>query len=90
MTPRILDRKGAPGPHGCSWWAGGMLAPQCEGVTADAVITDTWVSMGDKEFDRRHNLLAPYQVNERLMAAADGLPETVRARLRANAGFYQL
>jgi len=36
----------------------------------DCVITDTWVSMGDKEFDRRHNLLAPYQVNERLMAAA--------------------
>lgn len=39
LTPRILDRNGAPGPHGCSWWAGGMLAPQCEGVTADPVIT---------------------------------------------------
>ena len=35
LTPRILDRNGAPGPHGCSWCAGGMLAPQCEGVTAD-------------------------------------------------------
>lgn len=36
----------------------------------DCVVTDTWVSMGDKERERRHNLLKPYQVNERLMAAA--------------------
>ncbi|MBU2956571.1 FAD-dependent oxidoreductase [Paracoccus sp. 1_MG-2023] len=36
---RILDRNGAPGPHGCSWWAGGMLAPECEGATAEPVIT---------------------------------------------------
>ncbi|QBX34052.1 FAD-dependent oxidoreductase [Paracoccus liaowanqingii] len=39
VTPRILDRNGPPGPHGCSWWAGGMLAPWCEGVTAEPVIT---------------------------------------------------
>ena len=39
---------------------------------ADAVFTDTWVSMGDEEGERRrHNLLTPYQVNDRLMAAAD-------------------
>lgn len=39
---------------------------------ADCVNADTWVSMGDSEETaaRRHNLLAPYQVNERLMAAA--------------------
>ena len=37
---------------------------------ADCVITDTWVSMGDKEAERRHNLLRPYQVNARLMAKA--------------------
>ncbi|MEQ8266334.1 MAG: ornithine carbamoyltransferase [Parvibaculum sp.] len=38
----------------------------------DCVTTDTWVSMGDSEETaaRRHNLLAPYQVNARLMAAA--------------------
>ncbi|MEM7524012.1 MAG: ornithine carbamoyltransferase [Pseudomonadota bacterium] len=42
---------------------------------ADAVIADTWFSMGDNESSRsaRHNQLAPYQVNARLMAgAADG------------------
>jgi len=38
---------------------------------ADCVVTDTWVSMGDKGENRRHNLLKPYQVNRRLMAKAD-------------------
>jgi ornithine carbamoyltransferase len=37
---------------------------------ADCVVTDTWVSMGDKNGARRHNLLKPYQVNARLMAKA--------------------
>ncbi|MGB5093834.1 MAG: ornithine carbamoyltransferase [Parvibaculum sp.] len=39
---------------------------------ADCVVTDTWVSMGDEETKakQRHNLLAPYQVNAKLMAAA--------------------
>ena len=38
---------------------------------ADAVITDSWVSMGDGEKERRHNLLQPYQVNAKLMAVAN-------------------
>jgi ornithine carbamoyltransferase len=37
---------------------------------SDCVVTDTWVSMGDKEGEKRHNLLKPYQVNERLMSLA--------------------
>ncbi|MBB4304916.1 ornithine carbamoyltransferase [Rhodobium orientis] len=37
----------------------------------DCVVTDTWVSMGDEEGERRHNLLKPYQVNQRLMDAAN-------------------
>jgi ornithine carbamoyltransferase len=38
---------------------------------ATAVISDCWVSMGDeKESRRRHNLLAPYQVNRELMRCA--------------------
>jgi ornithine carbamoyltransferase len=37
---------------------------------ADAVISDCWVSMGDEDETFRHNLLAPYQVNAKLMAAA--------------------
>lgn len=38
LTPRILDPNGAPGPHGCSWWAGGMLAPHCESESADPAV----------------------------------------------------
>jgi ornithine carbamoyltransferase len=37
---------------------------------ASCVVSDAWVSMGDKDEGRRHNLLAPYQINERLMQAA--------------------
>src|SRR5262245_4857743 len=37
---------------------------------ADCIVTDTWVSMGDKDGQRRHNLLKRYQVNARLMARA--------------------
>jgi ornithine carbamoyltransferase len=37
---------------------------------ADCVVTDTWVSMGDKEGEHRHNVLKPYQVNAKLMSLA--------------------
>jgi ornithine carbamoyltransferase len=37
---------------------------------ADCVVTDAWVSMGDKDGQRRHNLLKRYQINARLMARA--------------------
>ncbi len=41
----------------------------------DCVVTDTWVSMGDTEAEKRHNLLSPYRVDARLMkrAAKDAL-----------------
>jgi ornithine carbamoyltransferase len=38
---------------------------------ADCVVADTWVSMGDGDTGPRHNMLAPYQVNEALMARAN-------------------
>ncbi|PWJ22497.1 ornithine carbamoyltransferase [Jannaschia seohaensis] len=46
--------------------------PEAAVRDADLVVTDTWVSMGDPESSRqrRHNLLRPFQVNERLMEAA--------------------
>jgi ornithine carbamoyltransferase len=37
---------------------------------ADAVVTDTWVSMGDDDGETRHNLLRSYQVDDRMMALA--------------------
>jgi ornithine carbamoyltransferase len=44
--------------------------PDAAAEGADCIVTDTWVSMGDAESERRHNLLKPYQVNARLMAQA--------------------
>lgn len=38
---------------------------------ADLISTDTWTSMGSKDQELRKKLLAPYQVNEALMAHAD-------------------
>ncbi|MEM6407977.1 MAG: glycine oxidase ThiO [Pseudomonadota bacterium] len=32
---RVIDRHDGIGPHQCSWWAGGMLAPFCEGESAE-------------------------------------------------------
>ncbi len=32
---QVFDPAGPPGPHGCSWWAGGMLAPWCEYENAE-------------------------------------------------------
>ncbi len=50
---QVIDPNGAPGSHACSWWAGGMLAPECEGViTEEAVVrhgrsaADWWQSNG--------------------------------------------
>ncbi len=63
-------------------WANGQGAhvsvsndPDSAVRDADCVVTDTWVSMGDKEAPSRHNLLRPYQVNDRLMRLAK--PEAV-------------
>jgi ornithine carbamoyltransferase len=54
--------------------AGGRVSvtavPEEAVAAADCVVTDTWVSMGVEANVNRHNILAPYRVDERLMAAA--------------------
>ncbi len=47
-----------------------MESPKAAVDGAHAVITDTWVSMGDPDAEAQMALLAPYQVNEALMALA--------------------
>ncbi|MCQ0969646.1 FAD-dependent oxidoreductase [Paracoccus sp. TK19116] len=49
----VSDTATQPGPHACSWWAGGMLAPFCEGDTADELVVrlgqtaaDWWEGQG--------------------------------------------
>ncbi|SFR19683.1 FAD-dependent oxidoreductase [Poseidonocella sedimentorum] len=49
----VTDPAGPPGDHACSWWAGGMLAPDCEGVSAEPEVVrqgrraaDWWEAQG--------------------------------------------
>ena len=58
-------------------WAhelGGRVSLTADAETAvrgaDCVVTDTWVSMNQNDGGTRHNLLAPYRVDSRLMAMA--------------------
>lgn len=43
----ICDPNGVPGAHGCSWWAGGMLAPWCEYENAEEPV----VRLGQSAID---------------------------------------
>lgn len=44
---KLMDRGGGPGPHACSWWAGGMLAPFCEGETAPDIVVRHGLAAAD-------------------------------------------
>jgi ornithine carbamoyltransferase len=66
----------SPPPALIEWarGAGARVAATADADTAvdgaDCVVTDTWVSMGVEASVSRHNILAPYRVDERLMARA--------------------
>lgn len=47
VVPRIIDPAGPPGPHGCSWWAGGMLAPYCESESAEPMVVRLGLEAAD-------------------------------------------
>ncbi len=61
-------------PEVKQWAKGGRIEfgtdPEAAVKEADCVISDAWVSMGDDDATKRHNLLKPYQVNARLMSLA--------------------
>ena len=75
-------RRSSPPPASLREWAQKngaavrfLTDPEEAVADADCVVTDTWVSMGDDEDERRHNLLKRYQVNARLMEKAK--PDTI-------------
>ena len=63
-----------PDPEVKAWARGGKIEfghdPQAAAEGADCVVSDAWVSMGDDNATKRHNLLKPYQVNGALMKLA--------------------
>jgi ornithine carbamoyltransferase len=71
-TPKELE----PAPEVMAWaraqGADVSLTRSPEEAVAGShcIITDAWVSMHDTDAASRHNLLQPYQVNERLMSLA--------------------
>lgn len=51
----IFERGDGVGKHACSWWAGGMLAPYCEGESAEDIVVqlglksaDWWLKSSEK------------------------------------------
>jgi len=67
----VIDRETRPGPHACSWWAGGMLAPFCEGETAEEPVVrlgqeaaDWWERQG-VEIVRNGSLVVALQRDRR-------------------------
>jgi len=67
----LRDPAASPGAHGCSWWAGGMLAPFCEGFTAEEPVVrlgqeaaDWWQAQG-VEVTRRGSLVVTLERDRR-------------------------
>jgi ornithine carbamoyltransferase len=72
---RVASPKELPADSEIRQWArGGKIEfgndPGAAVKDADCVISDAWVSMGDDDATKRHNLLRPYQVNGDLMQLA--------------------
>ena len=74
---RLACPKGRSPANGALTWAKKrgakiVLTDDAEGAVkdADCVVTDTWVSMGEKPSKARHNRLASFRVDERLMSLA--------------------
>jgi ornithine carbamoyltransferase len=65
MAPKVLDWARSRG-------AKITIGDDAEAAVrdADCVVTDTWVSMGQKPSRARHNQLAPFRVDDRLMGMA--------------------
>lgn len=62
----LVDRHDQPGPHACSWWAGGMLAPFCEGESAEEPVVrlgseaaDWWAAKTDAVHRRGSLVVSP-------------------------------
>ncbi len=66
----IIDKSDVPGPDCCSWWAGGMLAPWCEGESTEKIIVNLgqesipWWSKNVKEVVQKGSLVVALSRDE--------------------------
>lgn len=71
---QVFDPAGPPGPHGCSWWAGGMLAPWCEFENAEEPV----LRLGRKAIDWWADKVDLHRRGTLVVAARRDLPDLRR------------
>ncbi|WP_170335722.1 glycine oxidase ThiO [Ruegeria arenilitoris] len=82
---QVFDPGGPPGPHGCSWWAGGMLAPWCEYENAEEPV----LRLGQQAIDWWADRTQVHRQGTLVVANARDLPD-LRRFARRTEGFEQV
>lgn len=82
---QIFDPAGPPGPHGCSWWAGGMLAPWCEYENAEEPV----LRLGQRAIDWWADRVGVQRRGTLVVAARRDLPD-LRRFARRTVGFTEV
>ncbi|WP_424832176.1 FAD-dependent oxidoreductase [Ruegeria sp.] len=77
---QVFDPGGPPGPHGCSWWAGGMLAPWCEFENAEEPV----LRLGQAAMDWWSARTEVHRRGTLVVANARDLPDLRRFGRRTN------
>ncbi len=77
----VYDPAGPPGPHGCSWWAGGMLAPWCEFENAEEPV----LRLGQKAIEWWASKTEVTRKGTLVVANARDLPDLRRFARRTEA-----
>lgn len=83
---QLHDPAGGPGAHGCSWWAGGMLAPHCERESADEAV----VRLGAEAADWWDRHAGGVTRNGSLVVALGRDKGELKRFARRTAGFTEL
>ncbi len=82
---QVFDPAGPPGPHGCSWWAGGMLAPWCEYENAEEPV----LRLGQQAIGWWQQRTSVERRGTLVVAARRDLPD-LRRFARRTEGFHEV
>lgn len=82
---QVFDPSGQPGPHGCSWWAGGMLAPWCEFESSEEQV----LRMGQDAIGWWRNKTEVKSRGTLVVASRRDLPD-LRRFARRTEGFHEV